>query len=369
MASWGEMQSEFRRLPARMLRREFILDKKVKRATAYVSGLGFFELYLNGQKVEDHVMDPGLTEYSKRIFYMTFEVASLLKPGANAVGLILGNGRFFAPRVQIPVNTKSFGYPKLLFQMRLEYEDGSTQQIVSDESWKLTTQGPIVANNEYDGEEYDARLEQDGWAEPGFDDSHWQNVQRVGAPGGILAAQQMETMRVTEILRPLSLTNPTPGTCLLDMGQAFYGVVRLKVSGPAGTRVRIQTSFNVRPDGLLKTENDRSARNTDVYTLKGHGTETWCPRFKANAYRFVQVTGFPGTPTIDNFEGLVIHTDMQQAGSFSCSNVLINKIYSNARWGTRMQNRSIPMDPDRDERQGWSCHPAKTSESEAFEFY
>ncbi len=168
------MRSEFRRLPARLLRREFVLEKKIKRATAYVSGLGFYEFYLNGQKVEDHFMDPGLTEYSKRIFYNTYEVAPLLKTGTNAVGIILGNGRFFAPRIRIPVETKSFGYPKLLFEMRIEYEDGSIQQLISDESWKLTIQGPILANNEYDGEEYDARQEQTGWAEPGFDDSRWQ---------------------------------------------------------------------------------------------------------------------------------------------------------------------------------------------------
>ena len=150
------------------------------------------------------------------------------------------------------------------------------------------------------------------------------------------------------------------------MGQAFYGAVRLKVSGPVGTRVEMRTSFNLRPDGLLKTENDRSARNKDIYILSGHGAETWSPRFRGNAYRFIQVSGFPGTPTLENFEGLVLHTDMEPVGTFSCSNPLINQIYSNTRWGTRMQNRSTPMDPDRDERQGWSGHPAKTSESEAF---
>jgi alpha-L-rhamnosidase len=366
MEPWGEMRSEFRRLPARMLRREFVLDKKIKRATTYVSGLGFYEFYLNGKKVEDHIMDPGLTEYSKRIFYNTYEVAPLLKTGTNAVGIILGNGRFFAPRIRIPVETKSFGYPKLLFEMRIEYEDGSIQQMISDENWKLTTEGPILANNEYDGEEYDARLEQTGWAETGFDDSRWHPVQRVEAPGGVLEPQMMEPIRVTQTIHPSSLKNPKPGIYVLDMGQAFYGVVRLKVSGPAGTRVEMRTSFNLRPDGLLKTENDRSARNKDVYVLSGRGTETWSPRFRGNAYRFVQVSGFPGTPTLDNFEGLVLHTDMEPVGTFACSNHLINQIYSNARWGTRMQNRSTPMDPDRDERQGWSGHPAKTSESEAF---
>ena len=144
--------------------------------------------------------------------------------------------------------------------------------------------------------------------------------------------------------------------------------MRLKVSGPAGTQVRLRTSFNVTPDGPLNTVNDRSALNLDVYTLKGQGVETWHPRFKGNATRFAQVEGFPGTPVADNFEGLVTHTDMEPVGQFECSNPLINRIYQNARWGTRMQNRSVPMEPDRDERMPWSGHPAKTSESEGYVF-
>ncbi|MFN8009055.1 MAG: family 78 glycoside hydrolase catalytic domain, partial [Terriglobia bacterium] len=367
-APWGEMRSEFRRLPARMLRRDFSLEKKIKRATTYISGLGFYELYLNGQRVGNQIMEPGLTEYSKRIFYNAYEVAPLLRSGPNTVGVILGNGRFFAPRIRIPVETKTFGYPKLLFQMRIEYEDGSTGRFISDTSWKLTTEGPILSNNEYDGEEYDARREQTGWAEPGFDDSRWLSAQEVQAPGGQLVAQMMEPVRVTQILRPRSIANPKPGVYMADMGQSSYGVVRLKLSGPPGTRVEMRTSFHVGADGLLKTADDRSARNKDVYVLKGQGVETWSPRFRGNGYRFVQISGFPGKPNLDSVEALVVNSDLEPAGTFHCSNELINQIYSNGLWGTRMQDRSIPMESERDERQGWSGHPAKTSESEAYEF-
>ena len=178
----------------------------------------------------------------------------------------------------------------------------------------------------------------------------------------------VEPIRVTEVLKPVALTNPRPGVYLVDFGQAYYGTVRLKVSGPAGAQVHLHTSFNVTPDGLLNAANDRSALNTDVYILKGEGVETWSPRFKGNATRFVQVEGFPGVPDASNFEGLVTHTDMEPVGEFACSNPLINKIYLNARWGSRMQNRSVPMEPDRDERMPWSGHPAKTSESEGFAF-
>ncbi len=159
MPPWGIIGNEDRRLPARYLRREFSVGKKVRRATAYVCGLGLFELYLNGRKISDDVLSPALSEYNKRAFYLTFDVTDQLKRGNNAMGVILGNGRFFAPRASVPIGTEAFGYPKLLLQLNLEYTDGTTAHIVSDEHWKLTTGGPIRANNEYDGEEYDARME------------------------------------------------------------------------------------------------------------------------------------------------------------------------------------------------------------------
>ncbi len=372
IAPWGDIskmpEDEHRRLPARMLRREFQAEKKVKRATARVSGLGFFDLYVNGELIGDQLMNPALTGYDKRVFYVTFDVTKRVRSGMNAVGVVLGNGRYFAPRVADPVPMHSYGYPKLLFQMRIEYDDAPEQDIVSDSSWKLTTAGPIRANNEYDGEEYDARREMPGWSRPGFEDGSWQPAERVSPPGGVLEAQMIEPIRVTQTLEPIAVTNPKPGIYLADFGQAFYGMVQLKVSGPAGTRVQLRTAYNVTPDGLLNTGNDRSALNIDTYTLKGDGLETWHPRFRGNATRRVQIEGFPGVPTADNVEGLVVHTDMEPVGQFTCSNDLINRIYSNARWGTRMQNRSVPMEPDRDERMPWSGHPAKTSESEGWAF-
>ena len=184
MAPWGEITGpEDRRLAARMLRREFAVEKKVRRAMAYVCGLGLCEFYLNGKKVGDQVLSPALTDYTKRAFYVTFDVTKQLKKGANAAGVMLGNGRFYAPRSTVPTGTVSYGFPKLLFQLRIEYEDGTSAEVVSDESWKLTTAGPIRANNEYDGEEYDARMEMPGWSAPGFDDAQWQAAQGVAAPG------------------------------------------------------------------------------------------------------------------------------------------------------------------------------------------
>ena len=370
IAPWGDVsEDEHRRLAARMLRREFAATRTLKRATASVCGLGFFELSINGHKVgDDLMMNPALSCYDKHAMVMTFDVTGHVRDGANAIGVLLGNGRFFAPRILTPTATKTFGFPKLLFQLRLDYADGSTETVVSDGAWKITDQGPIRANNEFDGEEYDARREQDGWDAPGFDDSSWRPAQLVADPGGKLIAQMFEPMRVTETLKPVEITEPKPGMFLVDFGQNLYGVVRLKVEGPRGTRVQMRTSFSKTPEGTIKMEDNRSAWSTDVYTLRGNGTEVWSPRFRGQGTRFVEVTGFPGTPSPENFELLVVHTDLEKTGDFECSNGLLNQIYANVVRSTRMQERSVPLDPDRDERQAWLGHPAKTSESEAHVF-
>ena len=367
IAPWGRLTSEStRRLPARYLRREFAVEKKIARATAYVCGLGFFDLFINGAKISDDVMDPVLSDYAKADYYLTFDVTKQLRQGGNAVGVILGNGRFYAPRLSVPIPTQNHGYPKLLLQLEVEYTDGTRDVIVSDPSWKLTTAGPIRANNEYDGEEYDARMEMPGWDQAGFDDSMWEAAQTVPAPGVKLMAQMIEPMRVTQIIHPVGITNPAPGVYIVDMGQNFYGSLQLKAQGPPGTQVRLTSAYSLNPNGMLKTADNRSAKCTDIYTFKGQGTEIWNPRFKGQGFRRVQVTGFPGTPTVDNFAGLVIHTDVEPVGDFQCSNDLINRIHQMLWRGMPMFLRSAPIDPDRDERQPWTGDPAKDAESEAF---
>jgi alpha-L-rhamnosidase len=368
MGPWGDFSTDDRRLPARYLRREFDVTKKVARATAYVCGLGFFDLFLNGSKVSDDVMDPALSDYTKADYYVTFDVTTQVREGKNALGVILGNGRFFAPQVKGPASTQTFGFPKLLLQLEVEYTNGTKTTLISDENWKITDQGPIRTNNEYDGEEYDATMEMPGWDSPGFNDAKWDGASLVSAPGGQLKAQMMEPMRVVQTVHPVAITNPRPGTYIVDMGQNFYGSTRLKVSGPPGTQVRMISAYSVNPDGTIKTADNRSARCTDIYTLKGQGEEVWNPRFKGQGFRRVQLTGFPGTPRVDNFEGLVIHTAAEPAGEFQCSNDLVNRIHQAMWWGMGMFLRSAPLDPDRDERQAWTGDPAKDAESEAFNY-
>jgi len=368
MQPWGEVRhAEDRRLPARYLRKEFELQKPIRRATMSMSGLGVSELYVNGKRVGDAVLSPGLTEYPKRTFYVTHDVTDALREGVNALGVILGNGRYYSPRSDVYASMTNFGYPKLLLQLRVEHTDGSVSEVVSDNSWRITTDGPIVANNEYDGEEYDARKEMPGWSEPGFNDSHFLNAEQAAIPPGELVPQPIAPIRVIETLKPIVVTEPRPGVFIFDMGQNFVGWCRLKVSGPAGTAVTLRHAETLTPDGELYLANIRGAKVTDVYTLKGEGTEIWEPRFIYHGFRFVEVIGYPGTPTLETLEGQVVHDDLQRTGEFECSNPLVNQIFKNVVWGTRGNYRSIPTDcPQRDERQGWLGDRSEESRGETY---
>ena len=373
MKPWGETRvPESRRQPARYLRKDFSVEKTVARATVSFCGLGLSELYLNGTKIGDTVLSPAFAQYDKREFYVTYDVSKNVQPGANTLGVILGNGRFYADRSKVYASTASFGWPKLLLNLNIEYTDGTTSEIVSDESWQLTSSGPIRANNDYDGEEYDARCEMSHWSRPGFDVSKWigwQSVPIVSAPGGILSAQMQEPIRVTETRKPISLKESKPGVFIYDLGQNMVGWCRLHVSGPAGTQITLRHAETLKPDGSLYMANLRGAEVTDIYTLRGGGAETWEPRFVTHGFRFVEVTGFPGRPDLNSIEGRVVNDDLPSAGSFLCSNELINRIYKNIVWGTRGNYRSIPTDcPQRDERQGWLGDRSEECKGESYLF-
>jgi alpha-L-rhamnosidase len=356
---------ETRRLPVRMLRKDFTARSNITRATVYFCGLGLSELYVNGEKIGDAVLSPGLSHYTKRAMYVTYDVTSHIKYGANALGILLGNGRYYQPRSR----DFGYGYPKMLLQMEIDYADGTRETVVSDSTWRLTTNGPIHANNEFDGEEYDARREFPGWANAGFDDAAWPPAQVVTAPGGVLSAQMAEPIRVTGLLKPVKITEPKPGIFIYDMGQNMVGWCRLTVHGPAGTAVRLRHAETLLPDGTLYLDNLRSAKVTDIYTLKGSGEEMYEPRFTYHGFRFVEVTGYPGQPSLTSIEGRVVNDDLASTGSFACSNPTINDIYRIVLWGTRGNYRSIPTDcPQRDERQGWLGDRSAESRGESYFF-
>lgn len=375
MQPWGSPRTaEDRRQPARYLRKDFAVDKTVSRATASLCGLGLSELYVNGNKVGDAVLSPAFAQYDRRQFYVTHDITRQLRRGENALGVILGNGRYYAARSKIYSGTVSFGWPKLLLNLHLEYTDGTAQDIVSDESWMITTEGPILANNEYDGEEYDARREFPGWSQPGFNDSKWVKANFVSSPGGVLSAEMQEPIRVTQTLKPVLVREIKPGVFIYDLGQNMVGWCRLHVRGRAGDTVTLRHAETLNPDGSLYLANLRGAEATDKYTLKGGGKETWEPRFITHGFRFVEVSGlpansFPGKAPPFSIEGRVVNDDLPVAGSFLCSNELINRIYTNIVWGTRGNYRSIPTDcPQRDERQGWLGDRSEECKGEAYLF-
>ncbi len=368
MQPWGEvgLNSE-QALPARMLRKEFDVPAGLKRATAYLSGLGTSELYVNGSKVGDEVLSPGLTDYEKRALYVTHDVTALLKPGKNAAGVILGNGRYYAPRRMVPTATRTFGTPRALVQIELETADGAKTIVASDETWKVTADGPVRVNNEYDGEEYDGRKAMPGWAGAAYDDSAWQPAEVVSAPAGVLRAQMAEPLKVTETLAAKTLKQIRPGVWIYDFGQNLVGWCRLKVSGPAGTRVHLRHAETLRADGSLYVDNLRSARSESVYWLKGGGVETLEPRFSYHGFRYVELTGYPGTPTLGTVEGRVVHDALTRAGQWESSSALLNQIHRNILWGVKGNYRSIPTDcPQRDEKQGWLGDRSVVSRSESY---
>ena len=355
-ASPWDSITQWSRLSARYLRKEFQSLQAIKRATVYISGLGLYELYINRQKIGDQVLSPNPTDYRKSFFYNTHDVTQQIKNGANAVAVVLGNGRFFTMRQNYKTQKhNTFGYPKLLLQLEIEYTNGTKKTIVSDGTWKLNVDGPIRTNNEYDGEEYDARKEFRGWNNTRFNDRTWKHAQLVAAPPGKLIAQMAEPMKIMGTITPVSIRKLDDRRYILDMGQNFSGHLRIKnINGKKGNHVILRFAESLQANGELFTANLRDAKVTDIYTLKGTGNENWQPSFVYHGFRFVEVTGFPGTPGVNNFEGHLIYDALQPTGSFQTSNATINSIYKNAWWGIASNYKGMPVDcPQRNERQPW----------------
>jgi alpha-L-rhamnosidase len=337
------------------LRREFSIDRPIRRARLYATARGVYELYLNGNRVGDDVLAPGWTDYDRRIQYQTYDITPLLADGPNALGAVIGDG-WFAGFVGFDPKHRGALYgprPQLLAQLNLEYEDGTTESLATDGSWRCST-GPILYSDLLMGESYDARREMPGWAEPGFDDSEWYGVEAEEIGDTNLVAQPDEGIRVTEELEANTITEPESGRYVFDLGRNMVGWVRLKVEGEAGTKVTLRHAETLSPGGTVYTENLRSARQTDTYILKGGGEEIYEPRFTFHGFRYVEVTGYPGEPPLNAVTGRVVHSATPPSGSFECSSSLVNELQENIVWGQRGNFLSVPTDcPQRDERLGW----------------
>ncbi|MES2776545.1 MAG: family 78 glycoside hydrolase catalytic domain [Bacteroidota bacterium] len=342
------------KLSARYFRKEFAVDKEVKSATAYIMGLGLYELSIDGKKIGDEVLAPAPTDYTRNIKFNALDITESLKTGKHAIGVVLGNGRFYAMRRGKPYKIKTFGFPKLSMTVVITYTNGSTTTFKADDSWKGTADGPIRANNEYDGEEYDGQKEMAGWDRPGFDESKWLKAEFVQEPGGTYEAQANENMKVMKDLTPVAITKSAGDKYIIDFGQNFAGWVKLKAKGTKGQKITMRFAESLQDNGALFIANLRDAKATDIYILKGEGNEEWEPKFTYHGFRYVEVTGYPGTPDKSDFIGRLVYDDIATAGSFESSNTLLNQIWMNSWWGIASNYKGMPVDcPQRNERQPW----------------
>ncbi len=375
--------------PAPLLRKSFTLAKPIQKARAYVSGLGYYELSLNGQRIGDQVLDPGWTSYSKRVLYSTYDVTGALKQGENAVGMMLGNGWYWP----LPMtmwgslnlrNSLTVGRPRAILQIEIDYTDGSHETIASDTTWK-TADGPIRRNNVYLGEVYDARSEQPGWDQPGFDDRAWQPAVIAGEPLGPLEAQSAPPIKILRTIKPVKLTKVRGGRYVFDFGQNFGGWVRLRVRGSAGTAVTITAGELLFGDGTLNARTSAAGQiksggagggpgapanafQQETYILSGKGDEVFTPRFTVHGFRYVQLSGYPGQPTLDSVDGLQLGASVEPAGTFSCSNATLNRIQEAVRQTLLSNLFSVESDCPHREKFGYGGDIVAVAEAAMMNF-
>ncbi len=352
-----------------LLRKTFTVGKPVRQARVYVTGLGYYELSCNGQRVGDRVLAPAKSNYAKWILYDTYDIASQLQPGTNVLGLMLGNGWFNPyPKWWDPYRMQWFGSKRALLQLHIDYEDGSAEVVTSDDSWN-SAPGPVLSSCIYDGEVYDATQERPAWDRPGAAETGWRPAHLVEPPGGVLVSHVMPPIRVVEHLHPSTVRSPKLGVSVFDFGRNFAGWARLTARGPRGTRVQLRYAEDLRPDGSLDITSNERAAATDVYVMKGGGLEVYEPKFTFHGFRYVEVTGYSGAPGLENLVGCVVHTDCERTGSFVCDNELINRIHRATRWSQRSNLMGYPMDcPQRDERLGWFGDAMVSMEEAMFNF-
>jgi alpha-L-rhamnosidase len=336
-----------------LLRKEYNFARPVRAARVFVTAPGFYELRINGRKAGDFVLTPSKTNYHQQLLYDAYEVKDLLHIGANVLGIMLGNGWYNPSRKWWAWQMPWYGSPRAILQLHIEYEDGGKDLFCTDESWR-TFPGPVVSSCIYDGETYDARLWQDGWDRPGFDDSTWPMVCPAAAPGGTMRFQAIEPIKVTDHIKPVAVHTPRPGVHVFDMGQNFAGWVRLRVHGPRGTKVTLRFAENIHRDHSLNDFTNKGALQTDIYILRGDDEEVWEPRFTYHGFRYVEITGYPGEPDAQAVLGCVIRSSCARTGEFICSRDLINHVHHCTVWSQMSNMMGNPTDDcQRPERLGW----------------
>ena len=365
--------------PMPLFRKQITIRKKIAAAKIYMAGLGYGELYINNKKVGDDFLNPGFTAYRKEVLYSTYDVTNLLtKNKMNTIGIMLGNG-WYNP---LPLrlfgqynlrNVQQTGRPCVKAQLRITYTDGTVETIATNESWQ-SAPGPVIRNNVFLGEEYDARLEKSFTSTDG-----WKNAAIATGPTGVLNAQMQPPIRITKLLQPVSINEVGKDTFIVDMGQNFAGVARIKASGPAGSKVSLRFGEIIHPNGSLNWITTtaghikemwnmsggpgapKTAWQKDVYILKGKGVEEWNPRFTFHAFRYVEITGWPGKPTLQDITGLRMNSDVQQQGNFVCSNEMFNTLHNKIQWTFLSNIFSVQSDCPGREKMGYGADIVATA--------
>ncbi len=340
-------------------RKEVSIEKKIREAFIFMSGLGQYELYVNGNKIGDRYLSPGWTNYRKTCYYNTFDVTDLLKRGSNAIGAIVGNGFYNINRERYYKLLITYGAPKLIFKLKIIFNDGTEKIITSDETWKITG-SPITFSSIFGGEDYDARLEQNGWSNPDFDDLKWSQALLVKEPGGKLKPEGDYPVKVMQTFNPVNIYNPDSTLYVYDFGQNASGIIRLKVNGKKGQEVRLFPGELIGADSLV-TQRASGAPYYFSYILKGGMDEVWMPRFTYYGFRYVRAEGAvpAGKPNPENLPvitGLqMLHTrnSSPATGSFKCSNDLFNSIYELINWAIKSNLASVTTDCPHREKLGW----------------
>lgn len=354
--------------PCPYLRKEFKVHKKLKSARLYITSLGLYEAYLNGNKIGNDLLTPGWTNYEKRIQYQTYEITNLIKPEANSFGIILGDGWYKGNISRKPDDEKNSQKLALLVQVSLEFVDGEIKYIISDNSWKSSV-GPIKMSDLYNGEFYDARDVLEGWNTPGYDDTKWQGVTvRDYGYTRLIASAGVPVTRIKEI-KPKQILKTPGGDMVVDMGQNMVGWIRLNASLNRGDKIILTHAEVLDKDGNFYTENLREAKQKIEYIAGDDLMDVYEPHFTFQGFRYVKIEGFPENPSLDNFTGIVIHSQIDQTGFFECSNQMINQLQSNIQWSQRGNFVDVPTDcPQRDERLGWTGDAQVFASTACFNF-
>ncbi|WP_421826828.1 family 78 glycoside hydrolase catalytic domain [Larkinella sp.] len=347
----------FKNARSPLLRKEFTMTRKVAKALLFISGLGHYEASINGSRIGDAFLSPGWTSYDKTILYNTYDITAQLRPGSNAIGVMLGNGFYSISQERYVKGTGTFGNPKLIALLKMTYTDGSTDHVISDQSWKVTP-SPITFNTIYGGEDYDARLEQKGWNRAGFDDKTWKNAVLVTSPIGKLMPEIDYPVRFLDSLTARKMTVVGPNTVVYDFGQNCSGIPRITVKGKAGQNLKMAPAELLHADGTVN-QADGVTPHSYSYTLKGDGAETWQPRFSYFAVRYVQVEGVrvkgeeADLPVVTELKILHNRNAASANGTFACSNPLFNRIYTLTDWAIKSNLQSYITDNPQREKLSW----------------